>query len=41
MNNNYQREGHSDKDIITAVVTAQRRAVGSGGAGGKETVTWE
>ena len=41
MSNNYQREGHSNKDVTTAVVTAGRRAVGSGGAGGKETVTWE
>ena len=32
-------EGHSDKDVTTAVVTAWRRAVGSGGAGGKELPT--
>ena len=28
MSNNYQRAGHSNKDVTTAVVTAQRGAVG-------------
>ena len=28
MSNKYLREGHSNKDVTTAVVTARRRAVG-------------